>query len=447
MSRTAKPSKAGANTSRRAFIKDSSLFVAGSAVTGQLPFVRSAHAFGSDEIRIGLIGCGDQGTRTANHALCTEGLTRLVAMGDIFPDRLQASLRGTKSQHRDRVDVPPERRFVGFDAYARVLEADVDLVILATPPGFRPLHFDAAVKARKHVFMEAPVAVDAVGVRRVLESAETARQHGLAVMVGLHRRHEQRSQETIKRLHDAAVGDIIFSRAFGNTNCPGIRARQDRQTEMSFQLRNWRYFNWLCGDHIVEQQVHHLDVINWLTDALPVSAQGQGWRQARSGAELGETSDHHMLEFTYADNSRLLSQCRQRDRTWSNTSEHSHGTRGSADISTGIIRDRRGANIWSYGRGRSTGQQQQQQDLFSMLRKGERPNECQYAALATMTSLLGRMASYSGQIVKWDDAIHSEQSLANVDAITSLEDIPPVLPDQDGRYAIPVPGPSTDVLA
>ncbi|MDG2381033.1 MAG: Gfo/Idh/MocA family oxidoreductase [Pirellulaceae bacterium] len=428
------------NTSRRSFIKNSSLFVAGGAVAGQLAFSRSAHAFGSDEIRIGLVGCGGRGTGAASQAMNTEGPTRLVAMGDAFSDRLQQSLRGLKGQHSDKVDVPQDRQFVGFDAFKHVLDSDIDLVILATPPGFRPQHAEAAINANKHVFMEKPVAVDAPGVRRVLATAAKAKEKNLAMAVGLQRRHEPRYVETIKRLQDGAIGDIILTRAYWNGGGVWVRPRREGQTEMEYQMRNWYYFNWLCGDHITEQHIHNLDVINWLMKGYPKTAQGQGGRQVRTGKDHGQIFDHHVVEFTYGDDSKCFSQCRHIRDTWSSVSEHAHGTKGSVNIGGATIYDPNGNVTWSYGRGGGGGHQQEHHDLFASLRKGERPNEGEYGALSSMTSIFGRMATYSGKNIDWDKALNSELVIAPVDEFTSNDDTPPVLPDEDMNYPIPMPG-------
>jgi predicted dehydrogenase len=433
-------SKKSGQTSRRKFIRDSSLLVAGGAVAGQLALSRSAHAFGSDEIRIGLIGCGGRGTGAASQAMNTEGPTRLVAMGDAFNYQLQASLRGLKGEHMDKVEVPPERQFVGLDAYKHVLESDIDLVILATPPGYRPQHFEAAVNANKHVFMEKPVAVDPAGVRRVLKVAQEAKQRNLAVAVGLQRRHELRYIDTIKRLQDGAIGDITVTRAYWNGSGVWVRPRQEGQTEMAYQVNNWYYFNWLSGDHIVEQHIHNLDVINWLKNGYPVEAQGQGGRQVRTGKEFGEIYDHHFVEFTYADGSKCFSQCRHIPNTFSPVSEHAHGTQGSCNIGAGTIYDLQGNATWNYGRGGGGGHQQEHHDLFAVLRKGERPNEAEYGALSSMTAIFGRMATYSGEKIGWEESLNSELVISPVDTFTSFDDTPPVLPNADGFYPVPMPG-------
>lgn len=428
------------NSSRRSFIKNSSLLMAGGAVAGQLTMSRSAHAFGSDEIKLGLVGCGGRGTQATMQAMNTEGPTKLVAMADAFSDRLQSSYRGLKGQKKDKVDVPADRQFVGFDAYKKVLESDAELVILATPPGFRPLHLEAAINAGKHVFMEKPVAVDPAGVRKVLEATKKAKEKNLAIAVGLQRRHERRYMETIKRLQDGAIGDINFTRAYWNGGGVWVRPRKDDQTEMEYQMRNWYYFNWLCGDHIVEQHIHNLDVINWLKNGFPVSGQGQGGRQVRTSREHGEIFDHHMIEFTYEDGSKMLSQCRHIQNTWSSVSEHAHGSNGYCNIGGATILDNKGQNVWSYGRGGGNGHQQEHHDLFEVIRRGEIPNEGEYGAKSTMTSILGRLCTYSGKMISWNDAINSDLVISPVEKYSSYDDVPPVLPNDDGSYAIPMPG-------
>lgn len=428
-------------SSRRDFIRTSSMLVAGGAALGSLGIARSAHAFGSDTIKIGLVGCGGRGTGAATQAMNTSGgEVQLVAMADAFADRLQGSYRAVKGQHGDKVQVPKERQFVGFDGYKQVLDSDIDLVILATPPGFRPLHFEAAVKAGKHVFMEKPVAVDAPGVRRVLKANEEAKQKNLAVAVGLQRHHEQAYRETIARLQDGAIGDVILSRAYWNGGGVWTRPRQENQTELEYQMRNWYYFNWLCGDHIVEQHIHNLDVINWLKNGYPVEAQGQGGREVRTGPDHGQIFDHHFVEFTYADGSTMLSQCRHIRNCWNSVSEYAHGSNGYCDISGAKIYDPKGEQLWSFGRGGRGGHQEEHHNLFAALRRGERPNEGEYGAKSTMTSILGRLCTYSGQKIRWEDAINSEISLANVDEFQTFDQDAPVVPDESGQYPIPVPG-------
>ncbi|MBA62277.1 MAG: oxidoreductase [Planctomycetaceae bacterium] len=425
---------------RRDFIKKSTILVAGSTVAGNLQIARAAHAYGDDTIKIGLVGCGGRGTGAAVQAMNTNGEVHLVAMADVFEDRLQASFRAIKSKHGNKVTVTPDTMFVGLDAYKKVMESDCDLVILATPPGFRPLHFEAGVSAGKHVFMEKPVATDAPGVRRVLDANKIAKEKNLCVQVGLQRRHEEAYIETMKHLHDGKIGDIILSRAYWNSGGVWVRPRQDDQSELEYQMRNWYYFNWLCGDHINEQHIHNIDVINWLADDFPVSAQGQGGREVRNGKDHGEIFDHHLVEFTYASGMKMFSQCRHIQGCWNSVSEHAHGTAGTCDIAAGKIWDAAGKELFNArGLGRG-GHQQEHHDMFADLRAGERPNEGDYGAKSTMTAILGRMATYSGKMIKWDDAINSDLSLCDVDALSSLDDDAPMTPDDDDNYNVAVPG-------
>ena len=429
----------GPSASRRTFLKTSSLLVAGGAVAGQLNVARAAHSYGSDTIKIGLIGCGGRGTGAAAQAMNTEGSVKLVAMGDVFGDRVQAAYRGLKSQHGEKVDVPKEKMFDGFDNYKKVLETDCDLVILATPPGFRPQHFEAAVNAGKHVFMEKPVATDAPGVRRVLKVTEEAKKKDLAVGVGLQRRHERAYMEIIDALQNGKIGDINFTRCYWNGAGVWVRPRQKDQTELEYQMRNWYYFNWLCGDHIVEQHIHNLDVINWLKNGYPVKGQGVGGREVRKGVDHGQIFDHHMIEFTYADGSKMLSQCRHIANCWDSVSEYAHGSQGNADISGGKIFDLKGKMVWQT-KGARDGHQVEHHDLFAELRKGNRPNEGEWGAKSTMTAIFGRMCTYTGQEIRWEDALASEVLLCDTDKIASLDSPAPIVPDANGAYPLPVPG-------
>lgn len=441
-----------AGSSRRDFMKTGStlLMTAGAASVGTNLIAADGanqgyHAFGSDVIKIGLIGCGGRGIGAATQALnTTSGPVELVAMGDLFADRLQGAVRGIKSEHGDKFKVTKETQFVGFDAYKGVLAQDLDLVILATPPGFRPLHFEAAINAGKHVFAEKPVAVDAPGVRRFLAANEKAKAAGLAVQVGLQRHHEPCYQAIIKQCQDGAIGDIVLTRAYWNNDGVWVRPREAKQTELEYQCRNWYYFNWLCGDHINEQHIHNLDVINWLMNDYPTEAQGQGGRQVRVEKQYGEIYDHHFVEFTYKTGAKLLSQCRHQRNTWSSVSEFAHGSKGHADLSGGKIYDVKGQLVWESDDHNHDGWQQEHHDLFHALRAGERPNEGDYGAKSTMTAIFGRMATYTGKTLTWDQAFNSNVVLCDVDSLTSFEQEPPVKSNEEGFYAIPTPGVDTN---
>ena len=435
-----------AQSSRRSFLQNSSkLAVAGAAastlVTAQPAVARSAYAGGSDTIRLGLIGAGGRGTGAAVQAMNTQsGNVELVAMADAFPTRLENALKTCEKKHQGKVLVPEDKRHIGFDAYKRVMDDnDVDMVILATPPGFRPLHFETAINANKHVFMEKPVAVDAPGIRRVLKAGELAKEKNLAVAVGLQRRHERAYRETIAQLQDGIIGDLIHSRVYWNGGGVWTRPREEGQTELEYQTKNWYYFNWLCGDHIAEQHIHNLDVTNWLMGDYPEKAQGMGGRQVRVGPDTGQIYDHHAVEFTYANGHVMLSQCRHQRRAWSHIGEYVHGSQGYANIGKGKIYDKENKLIFK-AKGKRGGHQQEHHDLFRSIQEGVIPNETEYGAKSTMTAIFGRMATYSGKEIRWKDAIESEISLCDVDNLKDFNSPAPVHPDEKGNYPVAIPG-------
>ncbi|MEM8945193.1 MAG: Gfo/Idh/MocA family oxidoreductase [Planctomycetota bacterium] len=442
---------------RRDFVKSSSaLVVGGAALATGVNVARAAHIAGDDEIKVAVIGCGGRGTPAAVQALLTKGRVTLWAMADAFEVQLEGSLRRirrgvakgydekTMGPLVDRFKITPERQFAGFDAYQKAIDSGADLVILATPPGFRPIHFEAAIAAGKHVFMEKPVAVDAPGVRKVLAAGKLADEKGLAVGVGLQRHHDPAYVETIQRLQDGAIGDIKLTRVYWNSGGVWVRTRANfyeahghEPTEMEYQVNNWYYFNWLCGDHIAEQHIHNIDVSNWLKDAYPVKANGMGGREVRNGKDHGQIFDHHFVEFTYADGSTMLSQCRHIRGCDSLVNEFATGTTGNAMIG-GKHTITAETDSWQYAGPRIDPYQREHDDLFAAIRGGNPYNETEYGAKSTMTSILGRMATYSGKSVSWDDAINSNIDLSPAKYAFDAE--PPVLPDKDGSYPVPVPG-------
>lgn len=440
--------------SRREFIARTSAAGVGAALAGTLARPQAVHAGSDGTIKVALIGCGGRGTGAAAQALSTAGPVKLWAVADAFADRVESSLASLTAITRlaDRVDVAAERRFVGLDAYRKAIDSGADVVLLTAPPGFRPAHFEYAVRAGKHVFMEKPVATDAPGVRRLLAANELARRQGLKVAVGLQRHHDGVYRELVRRIQDGAIGDISHYRCYWNTAAPA-KTPPDREglSELEYQVRNWYFFTWLSGDHIVEQHIHNIDVCNWIHGAHPVSAQGQGGRQVRTGREYGNIFDHHFVEFTYADGATMFSQCRQIPGCYNMVAEFAHGTRGWADLGGGVIHVRGGEEIRlrSLGRRRGGGRLQdldvagnpyqlEHDALFEAIRSGREHNEADAAAYSTLTAILGRMATHSGKLVTWDEALASELLLT-----TDAEDFSapaPVLPDKDGYYAIPVPG-------
>ena len=440
------------SSSRRTFLQDSSkLAVAGAAasslVGAQPAIARTAYAGGSNTIKLGLVGAGGRGTGAAVQAMNTKsGNVELVAMADISSQRLGKALKTCSKKHGAKVLVPEDKQHIGFDAYKKVMEDDnVDMVILATPPGFRPLQFEAAINANKNVFMEKPVAVDAPGIRRVLKAGELAKQKNLAVAVGLQRRHEGAYKETIAELQNGIIGDLISSRVYWNGGGVWTRPREEGQTELEYQTKNWYYFNWMCGDHIVEQHIHNIDVGNWLMDDYPVTAQGMGGRQVRVGPDTGQIYDHHAVEFTFANGHKMFSQCRHQRRTWQAVSEHVHGSKGHADIDKGKIYDADNKLIFQ-AKGKRGGHQQEHHDLFAALQAGEIPNETEYGAKSTMTAIMGRMATYSGKELKWKDVIDSNITLCDVDNLKNFDDAAPIEPDSEGNYPVAIPGKNVNLV-
>jgi myo-inositol 2-dehydrogenase/D-chiro-inositol 1-dehydrogenase len=433
--------------SRRGFLRTSSGALAGGVLLGALAPERFAHAAGgSDELKIALIGCGGRGSGAANQALSTyiQGPVKLVAMADVHEDRLKSSLSNLEKTHGARVDVPPERQFLGFDAFKKAIEL-CDVAILSTPPGFRPMMFEEAVRQGKHIFMEKPVASDAAGVRMVLAAAEEAKKKNWMVGVGLQRHHQAGYIETVKRLHEGAIGDIVSMTAYWNGQRPWQKKRADLEkqygrplTEMEYQMRNWYYFTWICGDHICEQHIHNIDVINWVKKGHPVKARAMGGREINNGgADDGEIFDHFAVEYDYEDGSTSYSYCRHQPGCWNSVSEKVVGTKGRADVSGNKIF---GAEQWRY---KAEGApkdpyQQEHDDLFEAIRNNKEYSEAETGANSTMTAILGRMAAYSGKELEWKAALDSKIELLPKEL--GFDKPTPVNPGPDGLYQRAIPG-------
>lgn len=430
---------------RRQFLKTSTVAAAGAGALAHLATPSGAFAGNDETIRIGLVGCGGRGTGAASQALSTKGPIKLVAMGDAFADQLDAAHKRLKNQKGDRVDVDDEHKFVGFDAYQKVIDSDVDLVIFATPPGFRPIHVSAAVKAGKHVFMEKPVATDAPGVRQVLAAVKEAKNKNLKIGVGLQRHHQNTYNDVIKRVHDGAIGDVIALRVYWNGG--GVwdprKTREQVKSEMEYQMRSWYYYNWLCGDHIVEQHIHNLDVGCWVKGGgdgpeYPVKAYGMGGRQVRTEAHYGEIFDHHAVEYEFADGNRMYSQCRHIRGCWNSVNEYAHGSKGQATFSGTPRITTADGNQWRYNGPKNNPYQTEHDDLFAAIRNDTPYNEGEYGAKSTMVAIMGRMATYSGKVIDWNAAINSDHSIMPKEFGWDVK--PPVVPNEDGEYPIPVPG-------
>ncbi|RMH29904.1 MAG: gfo/Idh/MocA family oxidoreductase [Planctomycetota bacterium] len=372
---------------------------------------------GMDTVRIGVIGCGGRGTGAAYNALEAHPSTRIVAMADLFEDRLNGSL-GWLSESEDfagRIDVG-DRKFVGFDAYQQLLtQKDIDLVILATPPGFRPMHFEAAVNAGKHVFMEKPVAVDPAGVRTVIAAAERAKAQKLSVVAGTQRRHEPCYREAIQRLRNGDIGEVVSARCAWNQGGLWVHERKPEYSDMEWQCRNWLYFCWLSGDHICEQHIHNLDVVNWALGAHPTSAYGMGGRQVRTDAKYGNIFDHFAIEYEYPDGRQALSFCRQQDGTDGRVEETIFGTKGSLTTRPGYAAIGNGSS-WRFSGDNGNPYVHEHANLLASVR-GDGPylNEGVRVAESTLTAIMGRMSAYTGKRVTWEQAMNSSLDLSPPD--------------------------------
>jgi len=423
--------------SRRDFLKTSTL-AAGGMLAGGLSLGRSAHAAGSDILKVGLIGCGGRGTGAAGNALNADPNAKLVAMGDAFPDRLEGSVKGLKKQYGDRIDVPQERRFVGFDAYQKVLASGVDVVILAEPPHFRPQHLKAAIEAGKHVFCEKPVAVDAPGVRSVLATCEEAKKKNLNIVSGLCWRYHNGVRETMNRVLDGAIGRILTIQETYLTGLLWERPRQPDWTEMEFQMRNWYYFTWLSGDHNVEQHVHSLDKALWaMHDEPPKRAWGLGGRQVRTEPKFGNIYDHHAVAYEYPGVT-VYSYTRQEGGCYSDVSDIFTGTKGRANILGHKIDDLDGKPIWRFKGEGGNMYDLEHKALFAAIRSGQTINNGLYMARSTMLAIFGRMVDYTGKALTWDEAINSKEDLSPKSYAWDAQ--PPILPGKDGRYPVAMPG-------
>ncbi|MCA9103635.1 MAG: Gfo/Idh/MocA family oxidoreductase [Planctomycetales bacterium] len=395
--------------SRRDFLRTSTA-VAGTSLAG-LTLARSVHAAGDDTLKVGLIGCGGRGTGAAKQALNADDNVKLTAMGDVFRDHLDSSLANLEKQDdvAGKLDVAEDHKFTGFDAYQQVLDSDVDVVILTTPPHFRPAHLKAAIDAGKHVFCEKPVAVDATGVRSVIETCKAAKEKNLSLVSGLCWRYDNGVRETMQRVADGEIGDIVAIQE--NYLAGGLwkHARRPEWSDMEYQLRNWLYYTWLSGDHNVEQHVHSLDKAVWaMGDTPPVRAVGLGGRQARVEPIFGHIFDHHAVVYEWPNGVKMFAYCRQQDGCTTDVDDYILGTKGRATVLKNRIE---GEKSWKYRGEKNNMYQTEHDELFASIRSGNPINNGHYMTVSTMVAILGRMATYTGKSITWDEAINSSEDL------------------------------------
>lgn len=425
---------------RREFLKTSGVAVGGAVALSTFN-TSTAYAQGSDQIRVALVGCGGRGTGAVAQIFNTKGNTKLVAVADALENKAASSVKTLRHAAEDKVDVPQERIFVGLDAYKKAIDTDCDLVVLATPPGFRPQQFEYAVNKGKHVFMEKPVAVDAPGVRRCLASVEVAKKKNLMVAVGLQRRHEEKYKKTVDLLQNGAIGEIDMLRVYWNGGGIWYRNRAEGMTDMQNQCNNWYHYIWTCGDQICEQHIHNIDVGCWVKGAYPVEANGMGGygRRLNGDGKQSQIYDHTFIEYTFADGSKMFSQGRHLQNSFTFIGEYAHGSKGESSIHGGHMTTRDGQRTRVEGRW-GNGHQEEQHNMINALMRGEIYNEGEYGCKSTFAAILGREACYSGKSIKWDDLLARGIDYApGIDDYT-IDSTPPVVKGPDGAYPVPKAG-------
>jgi myo-inositol 2-dehydrogenase / D-chiro-inositol 1-dehydrogenase len=413
------------STTRRDFLKTATTAAVGGAMVQTTSAFAGQRAAGSDEIRIGVIGCGGRGTGAVDDAISSSPGVKLVAMGDMFADRLTESRARLTEKFADKIDVG-DRTFIGLDAYKKVIATDANYIILATPPGFRPIHLTEAVNGGKNIFTEKPVGVDGPGIRAVFAAYETAKAKGLAIAAGTQRRHQTGYLEAMKRIHDGAVGKIVSARCYWNQGGLWKRDRQPDWTDAEWQIRNWLYFTWLSGDHIVEQHVHNIDVVNWAMNAHPVSANGMGGRQVRTSPEYGHIFDHFAIDYEYANGTPLASQCRQIQGCANNVTESLVGEKGSVQLDNSGKYAISGPKGWTFTDKDNRPYVQEHADFIAAIRGGKPHNELKTVAESTLTAIMGRMSAYTGKVVTWDQALNSKEELMPANLTLGPLPTPPV---------------------
>ena len=433
-------------TTRREFLKTSGAAAAGVAFAGAI--ARPGYAAENNTIKIALVGCGGRGTGAAAQALSTKGPTKLWAMADVFEKRLQSSLANIKPAHEQQIEVPPDRQFIGLDGFKKAIDSleKGDLVLLTTPPAFRPIHFAYAVEKGVNVFMEKSFAVDAPGIRSVLSTGEAGAKKNLKIAGGLMSRHYQPLEEAIQQIHDGRIGDVITEWAYRMHGPVGLTPRQSDMNELAYQITNYSNFTWLNGSFIVDWLIHNIDVCCWAKNDWPVSVQGMGGRQVRQ--EPDQLFDHYAAEFSFADGTRMLAQGRHMTNCWDFFGDLIQGTKGCAVLGEGqpkprIFKGHKPTSenlVWNY-KGPDCDHYQHEHDLlFEAIRNDKPYNETERCAKSCLTAIMGRMACESGKQITWDEAFASNAELAPALADLKWDADPPAKPGPGGKYEVAMPG-------
>ena len=397
---------------RRKFLQSSSAAMIGTTLVN-IGLPSNSFASSASVLKVGLIGCGGRGTGAAAQALQADANVSLTAMGDVFADRLEESYKALMEEVPTKMKVDKATKFVGFDAYRKVIDSGVDVVLLATPPGFRPEHLMYAINAGKHVFCEKPVAVDPPGIRKVMEAAKKAKEKKLSLVSGFTFRYDYSKRALFEKIHQGAIGDIVSVSSTRNGGDLWYFPRQASWTDMEYQMRNWYYQNWLSGDYLVEMIVHSMDLMMWaVNDKLPIKATGTGGRQVRVDPKYGNIYDHFAIEFEFENNIRAFSFSRQQPGCSNRNSIEIGGTIGNAFANMGEwAHTITGKNKWVYEGEKNNPYQTQHDEFFASIRNSKPMNDGERMANSTMVAILGRMVAYSGQTLSWQDAINSNQAL------------------------------------
>ncbi len=398
---------------RRSFIKKSGLALVGSSLVYPSGMLEAKMSLQDSQLKVGLIGCGGRGTGAAVQALHADPGAVLTAMGDVFEDRLESAFTEIIKVAGNQVKVGKAQKFIGFDAYQKVLDSGVDVVLLTTPPGFRPDHLTAAINAGKHVFCEKPVAVDAPGVRKVLAAAKMAKDKRLSLVSGFCFRYDNAKRATFGKILNGDIGNINTITTFRNGGELWYKERQSDWSQMTYQMRNWYYYNWLSGDFIVEMAVHSLDLMSWaMGDVMPISAVGTGGRQARTHERYGNIYDHFAVEFKYENGAKGYHFTRQQADTSRRNSVDIIGANGTATINVGRQYEIKGPEqSWKFEGESNNMYQTEHDELFAAIRSGKPHNDGEFMANSTMLGIWARMAAYTGQTISWDQALNSKESL------------------------------------
>jgi myo-inositol 2-dehydrogenase/D-chiro-inositol 1-dehydrogenase len=421
-------------SSRRDFLKASAVATAGAAL-GSMALGRSAHAAGSDTLKVGVIGCGGRGSGAAANALGADKGAKLVAMADLFEDLARGSRDRLKKMLPEQVAVPDDHLFVGFDGYKKVIESS-DVVLIACASRFHPRYLKAAVDAGKHVFVEKPHAIDPPGIHMIIAACEEARKKNVSVVSGLCWRYDSGVQETMKRVLDGAIGQITAIQETYMRTPYRLIERKPGWTEIQYQYRNWYHFNWLSGDDIAQSLIHSMDKASWaLGDRPPLRAYGQGGRAASFGPVYGDVFDHHSVVYEYANGVRMYAIGRAQNGCYDEVSDHFLGTKGRCNLLKNRIE---GETKWQYEGPKPNMYDQEHVALFAGIRAGKPVNNAPYMATSTMLGVLGQMVCYTGKQITWEDAMKSTHTFGPAEC--GFETEPPVKPDANGIYPVAIPG-------